>query len=350
MRQTRSASLSLLLTAALWLGACTSDNPDANLNPPGTDDMSVQPQPDDGGATQPDMTTANPDQGGPVGDVNTECTKLATAICTRLSTCSAWALRYYYGDLKGCVARVQLTCAPYVNLTGSSWTVDRLRSCTAAYTSGTCGDYFDPAGPAACRPQPGKLANGVACANSNQCQSGFCTAALNSCGTCAVPAKSGEACSATKLCGLGLSCAGGKCAPYGAVGAACGNNLAPCATNLYCKTNVCAAQLAAGDTCNAASTVTECNPIQGLFCNGTTRKCEAYKLAAATEACGTVMASTVLCDTGGYCTGTGAANRKCAPAAKEGQPCGPTSAGESCQDPAVCTGAKCAVFNPSTCK
>lgn len=349
MRKTFSLSLPLLLCAALGLGACTSDNPDANMNPPGeTDDMSVEPQPD-GGSPGEDMSTTKPDGGGG-GDVKAECANLATAICNKLSTCSAWELRYYYGDLKGCVERVQLTCAPYVGLSGSSWTVDRLRTCTAGYTSATCADYFDPAGPAACSPQPGKLASGTACANSNQCQSGFCTAALNGCGTCAVPAKSGEACSPTKLCALGLTCAGGKCAAYGAVGATCGNNLAACQTGLYCKTNVCAAQLAAGDTCNPASAVTECNPIQGLFCNTASRKCEVYKLGAAGEACGTVMGSTVLCDTGGYCTGAGTGTRKCAAAAKDGQPCGPTSAGETCEDPAICTGAKCGVFNPTTCK
>jgi hypothetical protein len=334
-------ALALVPLAVLAVGGCTGLNPDL---PPddGAVDMSVAPSLPDG-----DVELASTE---PPGTVAEQCKRLAAAVCDRLGQCSAYLLRYYYGDAATCNARVQLTCAPYVNLPGSSWSLERLRACTAGYTSGTCSDYFAPGGPAACRPVAGSLADGAACANSNQCKSALCNLGLNGCGTCVQAAKSGEACTAAKPCALGLSCVSGKCSASGGVGAACGLTSAPCQTGLYCKTNQCAPALAAGAACDPASTVAECDSLQGLYCEQPSRKCVAYKLADSGQTCGTTTGTTTICAAGGTCSGTAPA-RKCLSAAMDGAACGTaTSTNLSCLNPASCTSGVCRVFDPTTCK
>ncbi len=344
MKSFRTLTLvSLMSVATLLMFGCTGLNPD--VSPEGTlPDLSLPWESPDGD-TGADLSSNDP----PV-TVAEQCGKLATAVCARLSSCSPYLLRYYYGDAPTCVARVQLTCAPYVGLQGSSWTVERLRACTAGYTSGTCADYFAPGGPAACRPTAGTLADGAACANSNQCKSALCNLGLGGCGTCVKPAASGEACTTQKPCALGLNCTGGKCAPSGGSGAACGTNSAPCQTGFYCKTNACAPVQAAGATCDPAALSADCDPLQGLYCDTTSRKCTAYKVVDSGQACGTVGTSITLCSASGTCSGV-APNRKCLAAAKDGAACGgATSTNLSCVSPAACTASACSVFNPATCK
>ena len=335
-----------LLTAVALFG-CTADNPDLPLDAAGTgnaDLATVLTQPDGGGG-RADLSTTDPRAA-----VAEECAKLAAAICDRLGRCSDYLLRYYYGNAATCNERVQLTCAPYVGLAGSSWSIDRLRACTAGYTTGTCESYFAPGGPTACQPVAGTLADGVACANSNQCKSALCSLGLSGCGTCVQPAKTGEACTTQKPCALGLNCTVGKCAPSGGSGATCGTNQAPCKTGFYCKTTTCAPVLAAGATCTPGTAVAECDPIQGLYCDTTTRKCVGYKVVDAGAACGSANGSISLCSAAGTCSGTAPAS-KCLAAAEDTKACGTaTTTNLSCVSPAACTSGACKVFDPATCK
>lgn len=333
----------------LWMTACTAENPDADVDDDEEVDMGDEEDDPDGSA---DGSTDVPDMSG--GDLNlaiaAECQKLSVAVCDRLAACSKYYLRTYYGDLATCQSRVRLTCDPYVKLTGSSWTVERLRSCTMGYAGGTCDDYFAPGGPAACRPQPGQLANSAVCANSNQCKSANCAVGTGGCGTCTTVGKLGEACSAAQPCDLGLSCASGKCAAEGGAGAACGTGRAACKGGYYCKTASCTPQLAAGATCDPMAAVTECDPRQGLYCDTTTRKCVATAVANSGEACGTVGGVTTVCAAGGTCSGT-APNRTCLAAAKEGAACGNAASNyAACMSPAYCGTNQCRVFDPATCK
>lgn len=336
-----SALLLFCLSGFLCLSGCTSPNPDANGPPGVTMDLSLPTDNPDGASGQ-DLALSDEAQ------LDQACTALATALCDKLGRCSAYYQQYYYGDAKNCVERIKLTCAPYTKLRGSSWTLPRLRACADGYASATCDEYFSPGGPAACRPQPGTLADNAVCANSNQCASGFCSLGVTGCGACLKPGKLGATCGTAQPCDLGLSCVSGKCGKEGGPGDSCGTGQPACRTGMYCKAGTCAAQLAGGATCDPASTVTECDPAQGLFCD-TSRKCVAYKLAKAGEACGTVAGSTVLCAGGGTCSGTGT-NRKCVAAALDGQACGPAGGNASCQSPASCTANACKVFDPSVCK
>lgn len=156
-----SRALTLVPVMMLLLCGCTGANPDL---PPDSDaaDMSLESAPDGS------IDLAGSD---PQAAIAEQCTKLSAAACERLGQCSQYLLRYYYGDATACKQRVELTCSPYVTLPGSSWSLDRLRACTAGYVSGTCSDYFAPGGPPACRPMAGSLADGNVCANSNQCRS-----------------------------------------------------------------------------------------------------------------------------------------------------------------------------------
>jgi hypothetical protein len=336
-----SRSFALASVTALLLSGCLADNPDVPVDS-GTEDLSSGPPSLDGGA---DLATSDPR-----AVIAEECAKLAAAVCDRLGKCSSYLLRYYYGDAATCSERLQLTCAPYVGLPGSSWSVARLRACTAGYTGGTCADYFAPGGPAACRPQPGMRADGATCANSNQCKSALCTAPVNGCGTCLQPAKMGEGCTTQKPCALGLSCASGKCAPLGASGAACGLGQPACQTGLYCKTTTCAPALGIGAGCDPAALVAECDSLQGLYCDTTTRKCAGYQVVDTGKACGTVNGKISLCAAAGTCSGT-APNRLCLAAAADSAACGTaTPTNLSCVDPAACTAGVCRVFDPATCK
>lgn len=331
------ALLSLCLIAS---SGCTTDNPQGT----------------DGGGG--DLARAGTDSGGGNSDlggggnvnltgggqtVDAACGQLSAAVCAKLNACSPYLLQYYYGDSKTCQARVTLTCAPYVNLSGSSWTVARLNACAAGYASGTCDDYFAPGGPPACRPQAGTLADGAACANSNQCQSAHCSAALNGCGTCTKVGAVGDACSVNRPCGLGLDCTAAKCALPAQKGEACGTGQGACGTGLYCSAGKCAATLQKGEACTMLTG--ECDANQGLYCDPLTRKCAAYTLAAAGATCG---AFTTVCEAGGTCGGP-AATRKCVAAAADGAQCNAFQ-GPSCMDPAACTGGTCKVFDPATCK
>lgn len=339
-------SLLFSLSLAGTLGGCTSENPDLVVPDDSVDLSTTTPQDDMSLPPGVDLSGGGSDMST---SVTAECKNLAAAVCSRLGKCSQYLQRYYYGDEKTCIERVQLTCEPYTKTPGNSWSIERLRACTAAYNTGTCEDYFAPGGPKACQPQAGSLADGTACATGDQCKSAFCNTGTSGCGTCVTPAKVGESCT-MKPCALGLSCASGKCAAPGGSGASCGGTAAPCKTGFYCAASgKCADVLGEGKTCDPFTAASGCDSLQGLFCNTTSRKCEAYKLVNAGETCGTVMNSTVLCSAGGTCS-TGGATRKCVAAAKDGEACGTTGGGASCMSPAACTSAKCAVFNPSSCK
>jgi hypothetical protein len=170
-----------------------------------------------------------------------------------------------------------------------------------------------------------------------------------------VAATTGQACNATTIpCAVGLDCVNGQCAAPGAKGDACGTGKAPCGIGLYCDAtgNTCATKLAAGATCNGTGigANSDCDDAQGLYCDPMSKKCTAYELAAATQACGRSNTGAItLCDTGGYCSGANA-NRTCSPAAKDGAACGPTASDATCERPANCTNAACAIFDPTTCK
>jgi hypothetical protein len=338
-----SRAFPLLCSTALLLFGCTGDNPDASGDGAASGDMSVNST--DDGPPGADFSTTDPHVA-----VLEECVQLAAAVCDRLNKCSPYELRYYYGDTTTCAERLQLTCAPYVELPGSSWTLDRLRACTAGYTNGTCADYFAPGGPAACRPQPGTRTDGATCANSNQCKSAMCNLGLSGCGTCVQPIKSGQACNGQKPCELGTSCVANKCAPDGVKGDACGNGKPACGTGLYCSANACAPVLGIGAMCNPLTTTGECDPIAGLYCDATTRKCAAYKVVDSGQACGQTADGYALCAAGGTCSGT-APMATCVSAAMDSAACGNgTSNNLGCMLPASCSAAICRVFDPSTCK
>jgi hypothetical protein len=335
--------LPMVSLVGLFLSGCTTLNPDATGDGGGSGDMTGMPPGGDGGA---DLTSSDPRAA-----IAEQCAKLAAALCDRLNRCSPYQLRLYYGDVATCSERVQLTCAPYVELPGSSWTLDRLRACTAGYQNGTCGDYFAAGGPLDCRPQPGKLADGAVCANSNQCKSALCSISAGSgCGTCITPAQKGQACSLQKPCALGTSCASGKCESDGASGDACGLGKAPCGVGLYCKTASCAPVLKVGDTCNPAAPASECDPIAGLYCDTMSRKCMAFKIVDAGQACGQGMDGIAMCAEAGTCSGT-APSFKCVAAAADGAACGnATPDNLNCVSPAGCAAGVCRVFDPATCK
>ncbi len=317
-------TISLLFLFSLGIVGCTGPNPDLRA--------------------EEDLASATADFGAPKNHAAIACHDFAGALCTQLSSCSPYLLRFLYGDDPTCIARVQLSCLPLLKLSGSTWTLARLRACTTAYKTQTCDDYFDPDGPLACRPQPGDLPDGAVCADGNQCHSAFCNLSANNCGTCLTPAQNGEACSSNFPCALGLSCASGKCAPLGGPGAACGQGQTPCRSGYYCHKVRCARVLSEGKTCDRGG----CDGNQGLFCNSA-NKCQAYKLADPGESCSPMAGTIVRCAASGTCEGAGS-NRQCRATEPDGAACGPQAGGSACLPPAQCPHGVCSIFDPTACK
>ncbi len=274
-------------------------------------------------------------------------------------------------------------CNAAIAAPGSNLTTGIISSCASA-VSGQAQCTSGISGVAACKPPPGKLADGSACGDSLQCASGSCkTTSSNgngpSCGTCAKVAKEGEACNVAPdnlSCGPDLKCTKNLCVKDAVIpnGGACsftGPQGYNCTPGTFCNapltpnaTGTCAPLPKKGETCTVACDVglacsggkcidkldvgapctgSECKT--GLYCDTTgTKTCTAKKVAKAGESCGS---SQVTCDAGLSCETTGVDQQTCIALKKNGEACAPT---DKCADFLVCSGGKCVVDDPALCK
>ncbi len=356
-------TISLLSLVAIALAAGCSNHPG-----PQGDDMST-PGPDlstlgggDLSSSGGDLSSSGggdlggaPDLGGGTLTLATACAEYAKDACAKLATCSSYQLQLTYGDQTTCKDRLKLSCTTSGMAPGTGFGATQWAACGAAISTATCDDYLNAltAGTiAACNPVPGTVANMVACGEHSQCQSAFCQAKPESCGTCVKPLAAGDACGTGKApCGYGLSCVNDRCAAPASPGDKCsttaGSLYPQCKLGYYCTAGKCAAQLKAGDACTTSAA---CSTVDGLTCDTKTRKCVAPTFAAAGNACDLAVQPPVLCSGGGFCR-TGV-KPVCVAPAKDGDTCGPTK-GPLCLSPATCTGGAigtCTVFDPAICK
>jgi hypothetical protein len=276
---------------------------------------------------------------GPTAD--RACADLAEALCGRIQTCSPFVLQAVYGGAAGCVQRTTLPCKPQLSARGSQTTPALIESCAKAVAVEGCADMLDNVQPAACR-LVGELADGIACATSAQCQSGYCRLPPGAeCGTCVNRVTGHSACLADTDCASGLVCNQGTCLTPGLAGAPCGGPVQACARTLACIGGTCKVPGALAAACDAP---TDCDGTQGLFCNTSTKRCMQMLFAAANQPCGIVGKNLVTCAGGATCLGG-----KCVAPAADGAGCDPL-AGRSCLANAACAAGKCSVPDPGTCR
>jgi hypothetical protein len=247
-----------------------------------------------------------------------------------------------FGDAATCAARAKLSCSMVLNAAGSSLTPQVLDDCAKALSGVSCEDLLNRKPPAACRPKPGSLANGVACGIDNQCQGGYCKT-NGECGVCSARAAAGGSCEANQDCDYGLDCANKVCVTAGGPGAIC-DTTHPCRADLSCAGGACATPLGPGAKC--INLKHDCEPEKGYYCHPTNLVCTAVKQAKLGEACGALANNDyALCVSGSKCSGVGGT---CMAPLADGATCALT--GPGCQAPASCVDGLCKISDPSTCK
>jgi hypothetical protein len=284
------------------------------------------------------------------------CTDAANALCAKLNMCSALFVQIVFGDVSTCVSRSHAPCASGLSAHGTGASPSTLEACAQAIPGASCTDVLSHNTPAACKPLMGQLANGTACGDSSQCQSGYCNQGTgigqkSTCGVCGTQAAAGGACKVDDDCPYGAKCNTAQvCVTLGAAGATC-DGTHPCQGTLACKGGTCATPDAAGQACTVDASGQSCDTNQGQFCNLTNKVCQMIGTAGPGQPCGFVSGGLVACTGAGLCktSSTPGTSGTCLAPAADGASCDPLM-GPSCLPPALCTGGKCTLADPSSCK
>lgn len=279
------------------------------------------------------------------------CTDAAATICTDLQNCAAPLITTTYGDVATCQMRAKASCLTNLMAPSTSATPDKLDGCATAANMLACDALFTRDTPEACIPDPGKLADGMACGDDAQCVSTYCKKPANAvCGVCAARAPAGGACTLDADCDFKLACANSACVAYSPLGATCDAGH-PCATPNLCKAGLCAAPNEAGQACTPTVDGGDCDRTKGLFCNpssATAGVCAQATFVGPGQPCGLINNTFVGCSAGGICKRTGLMGTCLAPAA-DGGACDATN-GPGCLAPAECVAGVCKLPNPAGCQ
>ncbi|MDB4995583.1 MAG: Thiamin-phosphate pyrophosphorylase, partial [Myxococcaceae bacterium] len=240
------------------------------------------------------------------GPTNEEvATKYSTNICARYAACSPTLITIAFGDVTACEASTKRSALVAVAAPQTGLTAAKGLECADKIPALSCADLFDGKVPPECTLIKGGIANGTACGESGQCQSGFCAKAVdNTCGSCAIPPTAGQSC-ANGDCPTGLKCISGTCQAPGTAGSPCNANQ-PCGLAFTCFNGKCQAAGKVGDACDfQAKTAPACDLFQsGAICqNGKT--CEALNIGKTGDTCGFIVNGTdtkyVACGAPSYC-------------------------------------------------
>ncbi len=301
----------------------------------------------DSGADGPDASTVTLDKAA---------TDAANAYCARAQACAPAYVTIAYGTVKACSDAFKAELVRGFGGTGVNATPDWVAGCAAVIPQVSCGDLLARKLVGACKPVPGQLEDGAACANDGQCKATRCRVGLNQvCGTCAPRGAAGAGCAVDEDCVNGATCLAKLCVAYVDEGAAC-DAARPCRPDLACTGGLCGAPGAAGVACTDA---TQCNPPAGVACEPTTKKCASFTFAENAAPCGVVGAGIVQCSGGSQCIGISPPKYQgtCSSLAALGAACD-MAAGPTCPPGAVCACARsadggcagtCKVKDPAAC-
>ncbi len=286
---------------------------------------------------------------GTGASVDQAVTDAAEAYCTRLQACAPAYATYGFGALATCEARFKMQLVADLGVPGTSETVAQVEACAQVLGPMSCPDLLGRKMPSACLPQPGTLADGVACLADGQCKGTRCRVPTDAlCGACTSPAAAGAACDTDGDCQPAMACVGRACTPYGTAGSTC-SATQPCRPDLGCAGGTCGTPSAAGTACQAS---TECDQLHGVFCNPVSKQCQTVAFAPAGGACGLVSGNLVVCTgPGSFCSGATRAPYAgtCTAFATDGASCD-ADAGPLCDFGAACVGGTCEVPGPTGCR
>jgi hypothetical protein len=252
------------------------------------------------------------------------CAAFATTLCTKIQSCTSFVLGVLYGDVATCEKRIALSCVPSFAAPGTSATPAKTRACEQSIASLACDPFLKGDFGAACKTDPGTVAEGGPCGEDAQCASTFCARAPDAaCGICQPLTTPGGPC-VRSSCSAGMVCPAGQS---------------------MCITPV------AGKVDDACTSQEQCDLAHAVGCNTTSKKCLMLTLAQAQGSCGAnsiVPTSYAVCPANGTCSAAIAG--RCSAAATDGAACSTADTGTHCMSPARCVASKCVVPDPSTCR
>lgn len=249
--------------------------------------------------------------GGGVGDA---CADYVAKYCDRLQACAPGLLPLSgFTSLADCASYFISACADALAAPHTAATRALFQQCGDGIAAMSCTDFVQGMTVAACVPKGGTIPIGGACENDWQCSSGRCWASfVDSCGTCAAVASTGEPCqvdaSLGPVCPADFKCAvtpasGNRpvCATPVPIGAACAETQL-CPLNAVCDppTHRCTELPALGQACDAAIDVYSCDPTKSAAICGESSICVAVAAAKDGQPCGDVNGTETRCN--GACT------------------------------------------------
>src|SRR6266545_6065648 len=259
--------------------------------------------------------------GSPDGDpaAAEACAALSKALCARTETCTPFVVGLFFGSRTVCEQRLALDCLPKFGAPGTSATPAKTSICADSLATHPCTAFAKGDFGAACAPEAGSLAAGVACGDDAQCASTFCARAPDAvCGVCAPTTQAGSPC-VRGACSAGTVCPMGKSSCVA---------LEP-------------GQL--GATCTIQE---QCDVGNGVGCSTVSGRCIRLTLGSTTGTCGADVAGSMYtaCMASGTCSkllgGT------CTMTAADGAACSTASSGPACLPPARCVGGRCTLPDP----
>ena len=266
------------------------------------------------------------------------CGSYALAHCTERDRCSSNTnTALVYGDFSTCVVREKVLCEQKLIANGHTHTPENVNACAASLASQSCEDFWNVVETSACAFVAGTIANGGACAFSEQCASMWCAVARGVvCGTCQDAPTAGTSC-ALVPCGPGEVCTAAQtCAPVVTTAGASCDAANPCGAGLSCSgaAGSLTCQLAgnsSGVTCDAAARLApSCDSHLGLYCNTSANQCAGVVSGTSSSSCSASDPSLV-CGAASACTGAGT----CSVVANDHHACNVTN-GPTCVAPSVC--------------
>lgn len=284
---------------------------------------------------------------GPAVTAAEACDALASALCSKIQSCSPFLVEAQYVDIAQCEERAAINCPATFDAEGSKSLPADTKSCANAIGGASCDDLFAGRLPAACEPTPGTLANGSPCGREVQCASTQCNKDGDLCGVCADPVAEGGACPNGNECARGLTCAADKCVAQGVENDSC-SDAAPCGFSLVCSAGKCVKGVAAGQPCVKDMFGDNCDRLAGLTCN-MMNVCQPIKTAGPGEPCGLQGMEFVVCKASGTCRfAPMSAQGTCVAPAADGAACDDIQ-GPGCMQNAECINDVCTLDDTSTC-